>query len=114
MISKLRITEYYAILFEMVEEEHQTSAIAIKNILSGPLAFLTTTVLSTLLNHIQKNNNTIFGLKLYGQQFLAIIAIVVMGISCLLFFNFAKSHTPIRQHIDELNNNLTDSKPNTI
>ena len=90
-----------AIFFELVDESHRTAAIAMKNIIAGPLGFLTTTALTPLLNYIQNNGNMIFGIKIYGQQLFGIIAFLVFGISCVMFFNFAKSHTPIRKHGDE-------------
>lgn len=87
-----------AILFEIVEEKYRTTTIAMKNIIAGPLAFLTTTALTPLLSYIQGNGNKIFGIKLYGQQLFAIITVIIMSIACVLFFNFARSHTPIRQY----------------
>lgn len=91
-----------AILFEMVEEEQRTTAIAMKNIIAGPLGFLTTTALTPLLSYIQSNGNSLFGIKIYGQQLFALFAMILMSVSCIMFFNFAKSHNPLRQHGDEV------------
>ena len=95
-----------AIIFEMVDEKHRTTAIAMKNIIAGPLGFLTTTALTPLLSYIQNNGNKIFGLNIYGQQLFALFAMVIMGIACLLFFSFSKTHTPEKQHGDEVKDRI--------
>ena len=91
-----------AIFFELVEPEHRTSAIAMKSIIAGPIGFLTTTALTPLLSYIQSNGNSIFGIRIYGQQVFALIALIIYSISCVMFFNFCKTHTPIRQHGDDI------------
>jgi MFS family permease len=91
-----------AIFFELVEAEHRTSAIAMKNIIAGPIGFLTTTALTPILSYIQDNGNKIFGIRLYYQQLFGFIALIILTISCVMFFNFAKTHNPVRQHGDEV------------
>ena len=91
-----------AILFEMVAEDQRTTAIAMKNIIAGPLGFLTTTALTPLLNYIQGNGNKIFGIHIYGQQLFAVFSMIILGIASIMFFNFAKTHNPVHQHGDEV------------
>lgn len=95
-----------AILFEMVAEDQRTTAIAMKNIIAGPLGFLTTTALTPLLNYIQSNGNTIFGIHIYGQQLFSVFSMIILGIACIMFFNFAKTHNPVHQHGDEIKDRI--------
>jgi len=94
------------IVLEMVEEKHHTSAIAIKNVIAGPLGFLTTTLLTPLLNYIQGNGNVIFGIHIYGQQLFAIIAMAVMTVSSIMFYKFARLHTPITEYGSEVKDRI--------
>ena len=95
-----------AILFEMVEEKHRTTAIAMKNIIAGPLGFLTTTALTPLLAYIQNNGNSLFGIKIYGQQLFAVISMIILGIASIMFFNFAKHHEANRKHEIEVKDRI--------
>ena len=95
-----------AILFEMVDEKHRTSAIAMKNILAGPLGFLTTTALTPLLAYIQNNGNSIFGIHIYGQQLFAIFTMIIHFIAILIFIKFAKLHNPQKQYGEEVKDRI--------
>lgn len=86
-----------AIPLEIAEEEYHTATLAMKNAIAGPIGFLTTTALTPLLAYIQKNGNSFLGISIYGQQLFAIVAMVILSISCLLFFSFARTHVPVHQ-----------------
>ncbi len=62
------------LIYDYVEVEHRTSALALKQTLAGTAGFLTTLAVSPLVSYIQGNGNQIFGMKIYAQQFLSAIA----------------------------------------
>ena len=63
----------------------RVGAIAIKGLICGFTGFFTTLALTPLVDYIQENNNTLFGIKIYAQQvtsmisvFMCIVALVYM------------------------------------
>lgn len=81
------------IIFEVVDEEYQASAISIRGIPACLMSFLTTLALTPLLNHIQANGNTFFGIHIYAQQLFAVISCLVMLVSFALLVVFARTRT---------------------
>ena len=72
-------------IFEMTPPEDRTSAVAIATICSGVCSFLSTLAVTPLVNYIQKNGFSIFGINVYAQQLLAAIsALIVVAVAILL------------------------------
>lgn len=75
------------IVYSYVDSRYFVQASAIKNSIGGLCGFLTAIFASKLLEHIQANGNTLFGIHVYGQQVLALISSVLVVIA-LLFTHF--------------------------
>ena len=71
----------FNIAYSYVDKEYITEALAIKNCIGGICGFLTTIVSSRILKYIQSNGNSIFGIHMYAQQFLALLAFVTLLIA---------------------------------
>jgi Na+/melibiose symporter-like transporter len=71
----------FNIAYSYVDKEYVTEALAIKNCIGGICGFLTTILSSRILKYIQGNGNSIFGIPLYAQQFLAFLSFVVILIA---------------------------------
>ena len=71
----------FNIAYSYVDSEYITEALAIKNCISGICGFLTTLVSSRIFKYIQSNGNSIFGVQIYAQQFLAILSFITLLIS---------------------------------
>ena len=72
------------LILEIVSPEEQTSALAISTIFTGVLGFLATLAVTPLVELIQKNGLTVFGLEIYAQQaFAAISLVLVIAISVM-------------------------------
>lgn len=65
------------LVFDYTTPEHRSDALAVNQALSGLAGFLSTLISSTLVSHIQRNSNTLFGIKIYAQQVMSLIAFFV-------------------------------------
>ena len=61
----------------------RVGAIAIKGLICGIVGFLTTLALKPLVDFIQKNGNTIFGVRMYAQQLTSIISVAACIIALI-------------------------------
>lgn len=68
----------FNIVYSYVDSEYITEALAIKNFIGGICGFITTLVSSRILKYIQNNGNSIFGIQIYAQQFLAILSFITL------------------------------------
>ncbi len=75
------------VLFSYVDNRYFVQASAIKNSIGGLCGFGTSLLASRLLQYIQDNGNTFFGMQVYGQQVLACISFVVLG-AAMLYTHF--------------------------
>lgn len=64
------------LVFDYVAPEKRSNALALSQSVSGVAGFLTTLVVSVPVTYIQKNNNTLFGINVYAQQFVSALACV--------------------------------------
>ena len=64
------------LIYDYVDYEKRTSALALVNTVSGFAGFFATLAVSPLVDYVQKNGNEIFGIRLYAQQLLAIGSVV--------------------------------------
>ena len=66
------------LVYDYVDHERRTGALALNYSLSGITGFLTTLALSPLVGMIQKNGNTFLGISVYAQQVLSAISLLVV------------------------------------
>ena len=83
------------LIFETVPPEDCRNALAVNAAISGLLGFLTTCVMSPVVDMIQRNDNLIFGVRLYAGQFVSIVALV-LNIVLFLYVHvvFIRKKTP--------------------
>lgn len=75
------------LIYSTVEKHQRTGAFALYNAISGIAGFLTTLLCSTIVTAIQENDNTVFGMNMYAQQFLSIITVAILTF-LVLYLNF--------------------------
>ena len=69
------------LIYDYVDLDQRMSALALSQAISGIVGFLMTLSVTPLVNWIQRNGNTIFGVHLYAQQLLSAIGVVgIIGI----------------------------------
>lgn len=74
----------YNITYSYVKEEYIVQAMAIKQSIAGTLGFCASLVGSKVLQYVQKNGNTFWGMPVYGQQVLATISLIFI-IAAIIF-----------------------------
>ncbi|MBQ8881994.1 MAG: MFS transporter [Clostridia bacterium] len=74
------------LIYDYVAVENRTSALALSSTLSGFAGFFTTLIVSPLVSFIQENGNTLFGISVYAQQVVSIIAVVLLVV-LLIYLN---------------------------
>lgn len=62
------------LIFDHVTAEKRTAALSVKNTIYGLTGFLTVSAVTPLLSRIQNQGNQLFGIPLYAQQVLSMIA----------------------------------------
>ena len=75
------------ITYNYVDRRYFVQASAIKYSISGLCGFFASMTGSLILNTVQKNGNSVFGIPLYGQQLLSIISLVIVSAG-ILFIKF--------------------------
>lgn len=75
------------LLYDYVPRDRRTSAFAFQNTVSGIIGFVTTWLVSFVVEHIQSNGNTFFGFNVYAQQVVSVIGFLfsVIGLLYLVF-----------------------------
>lgn len=74
------------LIYDFVAKEKRVGAFALKNTLAGFTGFFSTLIMSRLVEHIQDNGNTFFGMQVYAQQVVTVIGVIgIIGI--LLYVN---------------------------
>ena len=77
----------FNILYTYVDGDYMVPALAIKNSIAGVLGFVASLGGSRILAWVQANGNTVFGMKLYGQQMLSFISFILI-VAALLYTKF--------------------------
>jgi len=77
----------FNISYSYVDSKFITQAMAIKNSIGGICGFVAATFAGKILASVQASGNTLFGINIYGQQLLALIALVIL-IVAILFTHF--------------------------
>ena len=73
--------------YSYVEREYFVQASAIKFSISGLSGFCASMLGSRILDAVQKNGNTLFGMTVYGQQILSGISLLIV-LSGIVFVKF--------------------------
>ena len=81
--------------YTLLPDEYITQVSAIKSVVSGLTSFVCALIGGKILSTVQQNGNTVFGIRLYGQQLLAIIAIAVQILALTVMH--CKVVIPIRE-----------------
>lgn len=68
------------LIYDYVDKEKRTSALALSGTLSGIAGFLTTLAVSPLVSYVQNNNNTFLGIHVYAQQLVSFIAVILLAL----------------------------------
>lgn len=76
------------ITYSYVKSDCFVQASAIKNSISGIVGFVASLLGSRILESVQANGNTVFGMPLYGQQLLSLISFVIM-VLLILYVHFS-------------------------
>ena len=76
----------FNISYSYVDSKYITQAMAIKNSIGGICGFGASILGGKILEVIQKNGNSIFGLHIYGQQVLGGISLFIL-IGTIIFMN---------------------------
>lgn len=63
--------------YSYVEEEYILHAMIINNSIKGVAGFLASIVGGRILSAVQNNGNSLFGMNIFGQQFLCILAVIL-------------------------------------
>lgn len=71
------------LIFDYVPAEKRANSLAVTQALAGLTGFLTTLLISPLISYIQACGNKIFGIPLYAQQFVTIIALIFTVLAIL-------------------------------
>ena len=71
------------LVFDMVEPQMRSNALALSQSVSGVIGFFTTLLMSGLVSHIQTNGNRFLGLDMYAQQVTSAAAFVFTMLSVL-------------------------------
>lgn len=74
------------LIYDYVEQEKRTGALALNGTLSGFAGFLTTLLISPLVSYIQGNGNVLFGISVYAQQVVSAISVLLL-MAVLVYLN---------------------------
>ena len=85
------------LLLDYTDANYYTYAIALRNTVAGMISFGASVLSSSLLNHIQGNGNTLFGISVYAQQVQAALSLGCIIILYLLA-TFVLTKLPKAQH----------------
>ncbi len=78
----------FNITYSYVNSEYIVQAMAIKNCVGGICGFVAALIGGRILSAVQANGNKVFGIPMYGQQFLALIAFL-FAIGAVVYMHFS-------------------------
>lgn len=65
------------LIYDYVEPDQRTGALAIRGTLAGLVGFVTTLILSIPVSRITENGNTLFDIPLYAQQVMSALGLII-------------------------------------
>ena len=87
----------YNICYSYVESDYIVQAMAIKNSIGGIAGFFASLGAAKLLSYIQSNGNMLFGIPMYGQQFLSAISFIIMVIAVIFCYKVVRKQQIMKQ-----------------
>ena len=82
------------LIYDYVDHEKRTSALALKQTFSGFVGFFTTLILSNLFNYIQKSGNRFLGISVYAQQVMSAISFLITIVLLIYMFTVVRRIPP--------------------
>ena len=79
------------LIYDYVDKEKRTGALALKSALAGFAGFFTTLIVSPLVSYIQNNSNTFLGIKVYAQQVVSAVALLIVVVLIIYLNTVVKS-----------------------
>ena len=74
----------FNVQYTLLPQKYMTQVSSITQTITGIIALLSALLGGKILSYVQQNGNSLLGLKVYGQQFLALIAVVIILVSMIL------------------------------
>lgn len=87
----------YNICYSYVESDYIVQAMAIKNSIGGIAGFFASLGAAKLLGYIQSKGNMLFGIHMYGQQFLSAISFIIMIIAVVFCHKVVRKQQVMKQ-----------------
>ena len=87
----------FNIAYSYVDSKYITQAMAIKNCIGGLFGFGASILGGKILSMVQANNNTVFGLHIYGQQILSAMSFVIVVIAIVFITKVIEKQKVMRQ-----------------
>ena len=82
-----------SLLFSIVSENERTSALAFKSIITGLFGFVTTLLINPLFFMLQNSDITLFGVRIFAQQALALISFIITAFLIIYYAIFCRHFT---------------------
>ena len=86
---------FFNILYDYVPQEYFVQASAIRNCIGGMFGFLASLAGSWILGYVQGQNNTLFGMTIYGQQVLAAFSLLLTLLALAYIRIILRKPTPV-------------------
>ena len=71
------------LIYDATPRERRTGALAIRGALAGFVGFFSTLAVRPLVKYIQDSENSIFGVSVYAQQVVSVIAFVLVVVNII-------------------------------
>ena len=84
------------LIYDYVDKEKRTSALALKSTICGFAGFFTTLIVSPLVSYIQRNGNRLFGINIYAQQIVSVISSILLVV-LLVYMNTTIKHLKLKE-----------------
>jgi MFS family permease len=89
----------FNVYYVLVPQKYMTQAMAFRRTFIGTITFLSAILGGKILDMIQLNNNMIFGIHIYAQQFLALLALPLWALG--FYLNYKCVIKPIEKRKEE-------------
>lgn len=85
------------LIYSFVPQQYFVQATAIKNVICGVISLLSALIAGWVFNLIQFKGNKFFGISMYPQQLLALVAIVIMSVAVIFATKVVEKQKIIKQ-----------------
>ena len=87
----------FNVTYSYVKEEYIVQAMAIKNSIGGIAGFIAALLAGKFLAFYQQNSLFLFGIKIYGQQILALFSAIVIGLAAFYIHKVIEKQKVLHQ-----------------